>query len=45
MQKPRTVGELRQAGYTPRSVKAELRQNLIARLERNEPLLPGVASR
>ncbi|PYM61862.1 MAG: hypothetical protein DMD79_11825, partial [Candidatus Rokuibacteriota bacterium] len=42
MQKPRTVGELRQAGYTPRSVKAELRQNLIARLERNEPLLPGI---
>jgi magnesium chelatase subunit I len=42
MQRPRTVGELRQAGYTPRSVKAELRQNLIARLERNEPLLPGI---
>src|SRR5256885_16256644 len=42
MQKPRTVGELRQAGYTPRSVKGELRQNLIARLERNEPLFPGI---
>jgi len=38
----RTVGELREAGYTPRSVKAELRANLIARLERGEPRFPGI---
>ena len=29
MTKPRTVGELRQAGYAPRSVKTEIRQNLL----------------
>jgi magnesium chelatase subunit I len=40
--RPGTVGQLRQAGYTPRSVKAELRQNLIARIERDEPAFPGI---
>ncbi len=39
---PSTVGELRQAGYATRSVKAELRQNLIARLERHDPLFEGI---
>jgi len=34
MTKPRTVGELRQTGYAPRSVKIEIRQNLIRKLER-----------
>ena len=38
----RTVGELRKSGYAPRSVKQELRDNLIARLKRNEPFLPGI---
>src|SRR5262249_27473273 len=42
MPRPSTVGELRQAGYAPRSVKAELRQNLIARMERDEPAFPGI---
>ena len=42
MPRPKTVGELRQAGYAPRSVKAELRQNLIARMERDEPAFPGI---
>jgi magnesium chelatase subunit I len=38
----RTVGELRKSGYTPRSVKQELRDNLITRLRRHEPFLPGI---
>jgi magnesium chelatase subunit I len=42
MTRPRTVGELRAAGHAPRSVKAELRRNLVARLERGEPLFPGI---
>ncbi len=42
MTRPRTVGELRQSGWQRRSVKQELRDNLIARLRRQEPLLPGI---
>lgn len=42
MNNARTVGELRKSGYTPRSVKQELRDNLIARLRRREPFLPGI---
>ena len=42
MTKPRTVGELRQSGYAPRSVKAEIRQNLIRKLESGERLFPGI---
>jgi len=39
---PRTVGELAASGYVPRPVKQELRDNLIARLRRGEPLFPGI---
>jgi magnesium chelatase subunit I len=42
MTKPRTVGELRQTGYTPRSVTTEIRQNLIRKLERGERIFPGI---
>jgi len=42
MPRPRTVGELRKSGYAPRSVKQELRDNLIARLTRGEALFPGI---
>ena len=42
MTKPSTVGELRQSGYTPRSVKTEIRQNLIRKLERGERIFPGI---
>jgi magnesium chelatase subunit I len=42
MSKPTTVGELRQTGYTPRSVKEELRQNLIRKLEQGEQLFEGI---
>jgi magnesium chelatase subunit I len=42
MAKPRTVGELRGSGWTRKSVKQELRDNLIARLKRDERFLPGI---
>jgi magnesium chelatase subunit I len=40
--RPRTLGELRASGYQPKSVKQELRENLIARLRKNAPLFPGI---
>ncbi|HYB42525.1 MAG TPA: sigma 54-interacting transcriptional regulator [Candidatus Methylomirabilis sp.] len=42
MGKPSTVAELRQSHYTPRSVKQELRDNLIGRLRRGEPFFSGI---
>src|SRR2546428_12225514 len=42
MNKARTVGELRQSGYQPKSVKQELRDNLIARLRKGEAIFPGI---
>ncbi len=39
---PRTRGELRAAGYAPRSVREELRANLVRRLRAGEPLFEGV---
>lgn len=40
--RPGTVGELRKAGYRPRSVKDEMRANLLRKLESGEPLFPGI---
>src|SRR5918997_5044904 len=37
-----TLGELRAAGYRSRTVKEELRANLLARIRANKPFLPGV---
>ncbi|HLE88668.1 MAG TPA: magnesium chelatase [Candidatus Limnocylindria bacterium] len=37
-----TLGELRAAGYRPRSVKEEMRANLVDRLRSGESLLPGI---
>ncbi len=37
-----TIGELRAAGYPDRSVKEELRLNLLAKLGRREPLFPSI---
>ncbi|MGH2417589.1 MAG: magnesium chelatase [Candidatus Limnocylindria bacterium] len=37
-----TLGELRASGYRPRSVKEELRANLVARLRHGEALMPGI---
>ncbi|HEX2032068.1 MAG TPA: magnesium chelatase, partial [Actinomycetota bacterium] len=39
---PRTIGELRAAGYPDRTVKDELRANLLQRLRRGDALFPGV---
>jgi len=37
-----TLGELRASGYRPRSVKEEMRANLLGRLRSGEPFLPGI---
>jgi magnesium chelatase subunit I len=42
MAKIRTLGELKASGWRSRSVKDELRGNLIARLRENRPLFPGI---
>ena len=41
-QRPATLGELRASGWRSRTVKEELRANLIRRLATGEPVLPGV---
>ncbi|MEO6196646.1 MAG: magnesium chelatase [Dehalococcoidia bacterium] len=41
-QKPRTIRELRDSGYKPRSVKQEMRRNLIARIESGQEHFPGI---
>lgn len=38
----RTLGELKKSGYQPRSVKQELRDNLIAKLRGKEDVFPGI---
>ncbi|MBI4514156.1 MAG: magnesium chelatase [Gemmatimonadetes bacterium] len=40
--KPSTLGELKRSGYRPRSVKDEMRANLIRKLEAGETLFPGI---
>ncbi len=42
MEKIRTLGELKKSGYVHRSVKEELRQNLIAKLRKKETTFPGI---
>jgi len=37
-----TLGELRAAGYRTRTVKEELRGNLLERIRSHEPFLPGI---
>jgi magnesium chelatase subunit I len=37
-----TLGELKASGYKPRSIKEEIRQNLIAKLRKNEPTFSGI---
>ena len=41
-QLPRTLGELRQAGYAPRSIRDEVRANLVRLLRAGEPIFPGI---
>ena len=40
--RPATVGDLRQQGYEPRTVKKEIRANLVQRLRSGEELFPGI---
>jgi magnesium chelatase subunit I len=37
-----TLGELKQSGWKSRSVKQELRENLILKIRNHEPLFPGI---
>ncbi|WP_345637026.1 magnesium chelatase [Rugosimonospora acidiphila] len=39
---PRTVGALRAAGHRYRTVKQELRENLLARMREDRPRFPGI---
>src|SRR5688572_547178 len=39
---PATLGELRAVGYGRRTVKEEMRANLLARLASEEPIFPGI---
>src|SRR5918999_4787264 len=40
--RPTTLGELRDSGYEPRTIREELRTNLIAKMRSGEDLFPGV---
>jgi magnesium chelatase subunit I len=42
MERPRTVRDLRASGWRSKSVKQELRDNLIERLRAGKPFLPGI---
>ena len=39
---PETIGELKESGYQAKSVKAELRENLISALKKGERLFSGI---
>ncbi|MEK7256297.1 MAG: magnesium chelatase, partial [Bacteroidota bacterium] len=42
MQQAKTLGELKAAGYRPRTIKDELRENLIAKLRNKQPVFEGI---
>src|SRR5215204_3835463 len=42
IQNIKTIGELKKSGYQPRSIKEELRQNLILKLKRKENTFKGI---
>ena len=42
MTHPKTLGELKRSGYSPKSIKDELRGNLIAKLKQKEPVFAGI---
>ncbi|HEV2765056.1 MAG TPA: hypothetical protein VGV38_18890 [Pyrinomonadaceae bacterium] len=42
MARPRTLGELKESGYSLRPVKDEMRANLIAKLRAGERVFPGI---
>jgi magnesium chelatase subunit I len=37
-----TLGELKRQGYQPKSIKQELRDNLISRIEKRQPVFEGI---
>ena len=39
---PATLGQLRESGYRAKSVREEIRDNLLARLASGQPLFPGI---
>ena len=42
MNRPTSLSELIKSGYKSRSVKEELRSNLIARIQKKQPLFEGI---
>ncbi len=42
IKKIKTLGELKASGYKPKSIKEEIRQNLIGKLKKNEPTFSGI---
>lgn len=38
----RTLGELKESGYTSQSIKDELRTNLIKKMRNNEPIFSSI---
>lgn len=40
--KIKTLGELKSSGYKPKSIKDEIRENLVARLQKNQPSFDGI---
>src|SRR5947207_2420396 len=42
IKKIKTLGELKASGYQPRSIKEEIRQNLIAKLKKQDATFSGI---
>ncbi len=42
MQKPKTLGELKNSHFRSVSIKDEMRANLLRKLTKGEPLFPGI---
>ncbi len=42
MSQPKTLGELKASGYQSKSVKSEMRNNLVDRLKNKQELFPGI---
>jgi magnesium chelatase subunit I len=41
-ERPRTIGELKASGYTPVSMKEEMRRNLISLIRKKKEVFPGI---
>src|SRR5690606_20021921 len=42
MEAIRTLGELKKSGYQPRSIKDEIRNNLIQKIKQGQPIFEGI---